>query len=402
MGLQHAFGVAVVLSVGACGAASEPSPDAPPFISVDFTTNQHGLPEATCARPACKKLLGLIDASERSIDFALYGIRNQDHVLSALAAAERRGVRVRGVVDASDEDCSVFEYPDTAELFETLTPGSVRCDAGPDVGAILHDKFFVFDQRTVWTGSTNLSDTELGGEYNTDVAAVFHSRALAAIYEHELEEMFGGRFHNDKIDDTEHVLDGGVFGRGTIVKSYFSPSDRATENAVLPLIDGAGRTLDVAMFFFTNELIADAMLAAAARGVRIRMILDAEGAENHYSQHPRLCAEGVALKIENWGGKAHAKWAVADAASPRAATVFGSMNWTAAGDARNDENTLYVKNAELAARFAAEFEREWADLDGVPECAPIKPEGGDSRGSCSDGVDNDHDGYVDSDDFDCD
>jgi phosphatidylserine/phosphatidylglycerophosphate/cardiolipin synthase-like enzyme len=402
MTLHRAMGLGLSLSVAACGGASEPSPDAPLSFSVDFTQNQHGLPEATCARPACRRLLGLIDGSERTIDFAIYGIRAQDHVLRALSAAERRGVRVRGVVDAEDEDCSVFEYPETQALFDVLAPGSVRCDAGPDAGAILHDKFFVFDRRAVWTGSTNLSDTELGGEYNTDVAAVFHSRALAAIYEHELEEMFGGRFHTDKADDTEHVLDGRVFGGGTIVKSYFSPSDHATDNAVLPLIDGATRTLDVAMFFFTNELIADAMLAAAARGVRIRMILDAEGAQNRYSQHPRLCAQGIALKIENWGGKAHAKWAVADAGSPRAATVFGSMNWTAAGDASNDENTLYVKNTEIAARFAAEFEREWADLGGVPECAPIKPEGGDSPGSCGDGVDNDHDGYVDSDDFDCD
>jgi len=33
----------------------------------------------------------------------------------------------------------------------------------------------------VWTGSTNISDTELGGEYNSDVAALISSYKLAEI-----------------------------------------------------------------------------------------------------------------------------------------------------------------------------------------------------------------------------
>ena len=102
----------------------------------------------------------------------------------------------------------------------------------------------------------------------------------------------------------------------------------------------------------------------------------------------------------------------------------------------NDENTLYVKNGGLAAAFHAEFERQWADLGGVPACAIVSAEGADSSvcnpaancssscasGSCcdgldndydgktdlaeeacgcTDGIDNDNDGYVDLDDWDC-
>jgi phosphatidylserine/phosphatidylglycerophosphate/cardiolipin synthase-like enzyme len=301
----------------------------------------------------------------------------------------------------------------------------------------MHNKFFVFDQRAVWTGSTNLSDTELGGEYSTDVAALIESQALAQIYTAEFEEMFSGLFHENKSDNSNHVLDERQFTDGTELRSYFSPTDAATRNAIVPLIDAAGETLDVAMFFFTSEEIADALLRARARGVELRVILDAEGAGSEYSQHRTLCEAGVALKIENWGGKSHAKWVVADASSPAsAAVVFGSMNFTRAGDNRNDENTLYVKNAALASEFAAEFEREWQDLATVPVCRPISAEGAESSSctpsddctqscasgaccdgidndhdgqldrqeeacACSDGVDNDADGYVDSDDYDC-
>lgn len=59
------------------------------------------------------------------------------------------------------------------------------------------------------------------------------------------------------------------------------------------------------------------------------MVLDASGASNAYSKHGQLCSSGIPLKTENWGGKSHSKWAVADAGFASAAALFGSINWTA-------------------------------------------------------------------------
>jgi len=405
--------------------------------SVKFTTNQHGLPEATCNRPVCQELVHAIDSAEQTIDFAIYGLRSQPAVIDALISAQARGVVVRGVVDSENATCSVFGYPDTPDLIAALEPGSIVCDLGTGYSYIMHNKFFVFDGHKVWTGSTNISDTELGGEYNSDVAAMLSSTKLAQIYETEFDEMFSGRFHARKLDNTSHVVGDDHFTDGTVVTSYFSPTDRATDHAVVPLIQGANHTLDIAMFFFTSQPIADAISAAQARGVSVRMILDAGGAANAYSKHGQLCAAGTAVKIENWGGKSHSKWAVADAAYPSAAAVvFGSMNWTGAGDLNNDENTLYVKNPGFAAAFQGEFNRQWSDLAAVPVCTAVSVEGSDSSvcspsdncassctsGSCcdgldndydgrvdlteeacacGDGIDNDHDGYVDTSDYDC-
>ena len=395
-------------SSGACAPGDFPEDFA---YEVLFTTNQHGGPENTCTRPVCRNLVGLIDAATTSIDFSVYGVRAQDHVIDALAAAQNRGVSVRGVVDSEDGACSAFAYPDTATLIDVLAPGSVHCDTGPGYSYIMHNKFFVFDDAKVWTGSTNLSDTELGGEYNSDVAATLSSFRLAAIYRTEFDEMFSGSFHHRKADDTAHVLDASKFTDGTtLVASYFSPTDDAITNAVVPFIDGATETLDIAMFFFTSQTIGDAVLAAKARGVAVRVVIDAGGAANAYSRTPSLCAAQIPVKWENWGGKSHSKWAVADAGLPdRAAVVFGSMNWTNAGNVDNDENTLYVKHAGLAAEFQAEFERQWADLANVPACSAVSAEGADSSscgssidcssscssGSCCDGSDNDYDGHPD-------
>jgi PLD-like domain len=315
---------------------------------------------------------------------------------------------VRGVVDSEDGNSTSFGYPDTPSLMTALEPGSVVCDTGGGYGYIMHNKFFVFDRAQVWTGSTNISDTELGGEYNSDVAVLLTSYRLAEIYEGEFEEMFSGLFHHRKADNTLHVIDSNHFTDGTVVGSYFSPTDGAIGHAVIPLIDAATQSLDVAMFYFTSQPIADAIVAARQRGVAVRMILDASGAANAYSKHSWLCDSDVPVRVENWGAKSHSKWAVADAGTPTSAVVFGSMNWTSAGDSDNDENTLYVQNGAFAAAFAAEFEGQWSDLASVPVCSQVSAEGADSSvcsssgcsasctsGSCCDSVDNDYDGRID-------
>ena len=61
-----------------------------------------------------------------SIDFSVYGVRAQAHVIDALVAAQSRGVSVRGVVDSEDAACSAFAYPDTATLIDALAFASSR------------------------------------------------------------------------------------------------------------------------------------------------------------------------------------------------------------------------------------------------------------------------------------
>jgi phosphatidylserine/phosphatidylglycerophosphate/cardiolipin synthase-like enzyme len=371
-GPSSARGDCASSTLGDCGAGrGHCAADSRFVYALAFAHNQHGKPESTCDRALCQQLLAAINHATRSVDFAVYGVRGQPTIIDALVAAQARGVRVRGVVDTENRDCTAFPYPDTSLLMSRLAAGSVVCDVGPGYSYIMHDKFFVFDATHVWTGSTNLSDSESGGEYNSDVAVLITSAALADIYTAEFEEMFAGQFHHRKSDNTAHVVDD--FSDGTIIESYFSPSDHASDNAVIPLIGRAAATLDVAMFYFTDASIAAALLAARARGVRVRMVLDASGAANKYSKHMQLCAAGIQVKTENWGGKSHSKWAVADAGLPRSAAVlFGSMNWTAAGDSQNDENTLYVRSARLAAEFQREFERQWADLADTPACAAVR------------------------------
>ncbi|HMP43350.1 MAG TPA: phospholipase D-like domain-containing protein, partial [Roseiflexaceae bacterium] len=75
-------------------------------------------------------------------------------------------------------------------------------------------------------------------------------------------------------------------------------------------------------------------------------------------ERDRLCAAGIRLRVEDWTGTLHNKYAIVDAATTSDPLVItGSTNWSASGVASNDENTIIVHDPAIAAAYAADFER---------------------------------------------
>ncbi len=75
--------------------------------------------------------------------------------------------------------------------------------------------------------------------------------------------------------------------------------------------------------------------------------------------------------------------------------IIGSQNWTKAGNDKNDENTLYIRNVLLADAFVDNFNVYWDRIPNRWLTANPRAEGANSIGSTTDGIDNDHDGRVD-------
>lgn len=431
-----------------CKAAPADTP-APIELFVHDPVLQAG-PDSRCVIALCRSLLDAIRASRRTIDFAIYGLRNQPELFDALVAAQARGVRIRGVVDADVDGGN--PYPDTDRLVGALrdvrsdrdadhrelarrteaappppreskscprppgTQGPVSCfdvalgdqrlriaQASRDPiefrGHILHHKFFVLDRSVVWTGSANLSDTDTGG-YNANVALLLRGSHVARRFTGEFERLWrDGRFH----DPTPATRAGDLpsdtsFAGPREIGVWFSPHEHPVDRAVLPLVRGATRTIRVAIFYLTSKRIAEALLTAQRRGVDVRILIDATGAANAYSKHQLLRQAGLSVKVENFGGKMHAKAASFDGES----LLVGSMNWTAAGESSNDENVVVLRERpDLVAAFERAFEAMW---DRVPERwghADPGAESPDSPPACTDGMDDDHDGLIDAADPGC-
>ena len=372
--------------------------------TVDLLFNDpltHTAPGDRCADEICTRLLELIRTAETSVDFAVYGMRHQTQLLEALEAAQARGVVVRGVVDRTRNGSNYYSSTDL--LSGRL--GSVRSDFETERALdtefpskfgnrIMHNKFFVVDERWVWTGSANISNTGTGG-YNANVVAVVNSPQLAEVYSVEFEQMWEGRFHQlKKSDGIEQFAIG-----ETDVAVWFSPQDGALRRGVHTLISGARHSINLAIFYLTDKDVAHALIAARERDVDVRVVIDATAARSEYSKHEHLREAGIPVKVENWGSKMHMKAAAIDDRT----VVVGSMNWSFSGDKVNDENTLVLHSPRLAAEFESFFERLWDSIPqewGEPGRHP-DPESWESSTACTDGIDNDFDKLIDAQDQGC-
>ena len=394
-----------------------------------------------CKSEICKLLLSNIKSAKRTIDFAIYGLRGQDEILSALINAEKRGVVVRGIVD---KDIGINNYyTDTHLIDKNLrniksdhkidlitdeylkrkfknykkkrkkgrckrprgTKGPLQCFEGKGYaskeeiifkGDLMHNKFFIFDKKLVWTGSANISDTGTGG-YNANIIAFIDSKFLAKYYLIEFNQMFiNGKYHRKKSKLRKKKIE--KFIENGNVNLFFSPQGYAMQRGVIPLIQSAKKTIDVSIFFLTHNSLSKELVKAHKRGVDVRVLLDATAASNGYSKHKYLRDHGIKLKVENWGGKMHMKSAVID----RKHIIVGSMNWTKAGETKNDENTIIIKNSESKAKDLTRiYNVMW---DSIPEKwlnSDPNPESLESGSSCFDETDNDFDNIIDQDEIEC-
>lgn len=308
-----------------------------------FTDNIEAEGTSTAITPMEQALLDRLNSAVFSIDAAIYDF-NRLSIRDALLAAHNRGVTVRVVTD--DE---AYLEPVYYPHFAVLEAAGISI-INDDRSSIMHNKFFVVDGEVIWTGSVNMSDT--GFTYNHENALVLTSTLLADIYTIEFEEMFvDGRFGTAKTDNTTHT----VAYNGIPMGIYFSPSDGAMAE-VLEAVNGASESIHFGIFFFTDDALRQAMLAKMQSGVTVTGIWDELGAANAYSEDETLCEAGANIKIEDFGGKLHHKFMIIDGQGSNPVVVTGSMNWSAAGDEENDENTLIIQDAAVAQAYLAAFD----------------------------------------------
>jgi cardiolipin synthase len=180
-----------------------------------------------------------------------------------------------------------------------LYPDERRFDWRQDeLGHSEHRKLYVVDGAVAWTGGAGLED---------------HFR--------------DGRFH-----------DAPVIPRGFI----------AASQAIEEQIDGARERLDVMNPYITDRGMLERILAAAARGVKVRIIVAKKSNNSQASAALRhRYADLTAAGVEVWelpGTVVHAKVVIADDV-----VSFGTVNLDAWALYRNSELTMISRSPELAA-----------------------------------------------------
>ncbi|MBR1754780.1 phosphatidylserine/phosphatidylglycerophosphate/cardiolipin synthase family protein [bacterium] len=348
------------------------------LILSDMT--EHLKPRKDCSDKICKALVKEIDSSKNSIDFAIYGYTKNSVIEHALKSAQARGVKIRFVFDTTPKNTNI--YPDT------LYFASIFKDNNHDTtGAIMHNKFFIFDDKTVLTGSANLSNSDMSG-FNSNAVIVINSPDVAKVYKSEFEQMYNGKFHEQK-----SIVEKNNFSN---LRVYFSPADKVITKEIIPLINGAKKYIYIPTFVITHENFAQSLIAAKKRGVDVRIILDSTNTKNP-SKLEILRAAKIPVKTENYAGKLHSKSIIIDDKY----LVIGSMNFSMSGENKNDENAVIIENGSLAKHYKTFFNYLWTKIPDIWLTKIARAESFESIGSCYDGIDNDFDGDTDAKDSGC-
>ena len=343
------------------------------FIEPNYST----LPSKLMKTKAGDEILNSIKNAEKSIYFALYGVSGQDELLNALMNAKNRGVEIKGIFDSDDIGESIYD-----DFSKYLIKFDIVSD---NRRGLMHNKFFIIDDKIVLTGSMNLSSTGSGG-YNTNTLLKINSQKIASIFKKEFNQMRQNKYQGSK----EKIFAKNILVDNSKISVYFSPNI-LIESEICSLIKNAKSEILVSAFYLTNQNVANSLVLAKNNGAKIFIVLDSVGASNPKSKHKILRNAGIKLKVENYGGKNHEKNILID----NKILITGSANFSKSGYTRNDENTLIITDSAIAKSYREHFFKLYNSIPNKYLTQTPKAESVDSINSCFDKIDNDFDGKID-------
>lgn len=270
---------------------------------------------------------------------------------------------------------------------------------------LMHHKFVVIDGRTVIVTSANFTLSDVHGDLarphsrgNANNLLKIHSPQLAQVLTQEFNQLWGDG-PGGQLNSQFGIRKGYrppvtmAIGQGTVT-AKFSPDSQtlawnfSSNGLIASTLMEATQSVDLALFVFSEQGLADTLALNQQRGVTIRALIDPDFAYQPYSEaldlmgiarlsrSSRHCQpeaqnrpwtrpipESVGVPQLPPGDKLHHKFAVLD----QATVITGSHNWSQAANTQNDETVLVFHNAIATAFFRREFERLYENsVLGIP------------------------------------
>jgi cardiolipin synthase len=310
-----------------------------------------------------------VRAARSSVHILMFGWREGEvgtQMAALLKTKLAEGVEVRVIVDRYGSR----PYKEANDMFSGLAAAGAQIvvnDVFPvdrdglfpddqqvdwrqdEVGRADHRKLYVVDGRIAWTGGAGIEDHFRNGGFHdvmTRVTGDVVRQAQAAFltsfrgYGGPVPGDLGAYFPEPEEPGSIPVALAQVLPGGFV----------AASQAIRAQIDGARKRLDVMNPYLTDTDMVERILAAARRGVKVRIVVSAEG--NNPPADAALrhrYGDLVDAGAEIWelpGTVVHAKVVVADDV-----VSFGTVNLDAWALYRNSELMMIARSAELAEQF---------------------------------------------------
>ncbi|MEG3436478.1 phospholipase D-like domain-containing protein [Pannus brasiliensis CCIBt3594] len=385
-------------------------------------------------------ILENINSARRSIDVAVQELRLPE-IATALVKRHREGIKVRVILEnsynrsiASLKDRSdkmsdreqerlqnLFdlvdsnrdgklspEEIDTRDAIAILQKGGVpviddTADRSRGSG-LMHHKFTIIDDDITLVSSANYTLSDIHGDFsnpktvgNANHLLVIKNPQLARAFQREFDIMWGTdgepKFGTDKPYRKPQTI---TIDNSTVTVK-FSPNAESypwnisTNGAIGDTLSTATKSVDLALFVFTEQKLADILENRHDKGVKIRVLIDPGFAFRDYSEgldllgvaYPKKCRyekdnnpwknpiDTVGVPRLEAGDKLHHKFGLID----NRIVITGSHNWSRAANSKNDETLLIIENPTIAAHFSREFQNLYRTASlGLPDTIKEKIE----------------------------
>jgi phosphatidylserine/phosphatidylglycerophosphate/cardiolipin synthase-like enzyme len=144
-----------------------------------------------------------------------------------------------------------------------------------------------------------------------------------------------------------------------LIHLYFtSPADNSGCQLTVPVLQAiheAQESIQIAMYNFNQEAVAEALVAAQARGVRVNIVMDNDKRENKVPSY--LADSGIPMVYDPEESTMHNKFMIID----RKQVWTGSMNFTRSGCEDDYNHMIQIFSRELAANYQSEFDEMFVE-----------------------------------------
>jgi phosphatidylserine/phosphatidylglycerophosphate/cardiolipin synthase-like enzyme len=302
-----------------------------------------------CPQEDCMQVLINLTKNSKKIDCAFYDL----DLIPLINQLEQSDARL--VIDHKN-------YYDNEEKFENYS-GNIKLGTKY---IQMHNKFCIFDDEIVATGSFN--PTIRGNYKNNNNLVVIHSKYLAKNYNDEFNELWNGI--NSKGNEVKYPK---VVLNGNLIENYFCPED-CNSDIFTDIINLANESVYFMTFSFTKDEIGDALINAHNRGIKVSGVFE-KTQNNKWLEKERLESAGImdvmwdtnsanmhhngslmnTLLCGEKKGKLHHKVFIID----EKIVITGSTNPSNNGLNKNDENIIIFHDRDIVKEFVNEFKCIW-------------------------------------------
>jgi phosphatidylserine/phosphatidylglycerophosphate/cardiolipin synthase-like enzyme len=139
------------------------------------------------------------------------------------------------------------------------------------------------------------------------------------------------------------------------IRIFFSPGGDIAEE-IIRQIDNAQEYIDIAIYSFTYEPLAGAIIRAKRRGVKIRILMDKGQSKGKCSKYKFFLDNDIAVIQDRRSGYMHNKIAIIDGRI----LFTGSYNWSKSAEERNEENLLeFIDEEEIIKVYQGRLDYLW-------------------------------------------